>query len=127
MPVEDEIMLDITDDMYCGSLSSDVVSEFICMLCYGIVYDPMKCSTCNNLVCKKCVNMKKLKIYSKPVVTETAGLKYGTILTAYTSDHKLQVMVPCDTLPSLKRCRWVAEQWRCKFVIAVTKSYNSKF
>ena len=61
MPIEDEIMLDITDDMYCGSLSSDVVSEFICMLCYGIVYDPMKCSTCNNLVCKKCVNMKKLK------------------------------------------------------------------
>lgn len=55
------IILDITDDMYCGALSSEVVQEFTCMLCYGIVIDPIKCKTCSNLVCKKCVNMKKVE------------------------------------------------------------------
>ena len=54
------IILDITDDMYCGALSSEVVQEFTCMLCYGIVIDPIKCMTCSNLVCKKCVNMNKV-------------------------------------------------------------------
>jgi len=46
--------------MYCGALSSEVVQEFTCMLCYGIVIDPIKCMTCSNLVCKKCVNMNKV-------------------------------------------------------------------
>lgn len=55
------LTLDITDDMYCGSLSMEVVQEFTCMLCYGIVIDPIKCYTCSNLVCKKCVNIKKVE------------------------------------------------------------------
>lgn len=55
------ITLDITDDMYCGFLSQEVVQEFTCMLCYGIVIDPIKCYTCCNLVCKKCVNITKVE------------------------------------------------------------------
>lgn len=55
--MEDEtIIIDLTDDMYCGSMSVDEVSNFVCMLCYGIVMDPVKCVTCANLVCRKCVN-----------------------------------------------------------------------
>lgn len=53
---DETLIVDITDDMYCGSLSNEVVQEFTCMLCYGIVMDPIKCKTCNNMVCKKCVN-----------------------------------------------------------------------
>jgi len=61
VPVEDSILMDVTDDMYCGALSPDMISDFVCMLCYGIVYDPIKCSQCSNLVCKKCVNMKSVQ------------------------------------------------------------------
>ena len=58
--IEESVFLDITDDMYCGCLSSDLISEFVCMLCCGIVYEPVKCTRCANMVCKKCVNGKKM-------------------------------------------------------------------
>ena len=58
VPVEESVLLDITDDMYCGSLPSDLIQDFTCMLCCGIVYEPIKCTTCANMVCKKCVNVK---------------------------------------------------------------------
>lgn len=57
---EDTLMLDITDDMYCGSMSADMVADFTCMLCYGIVIEPIKCVTCGNLICKKCINVQKM-------------------------------------------------------------------
>ena len=41
--------------MYCGDLNEEVVQEFICMLCYGIVFSPVKCTQCETLVCKKCI------------------------------------------------------------------------
>jgi len=61
MESDDTLILDITDDMYCGSMNPDMVSEFTCMLCYGIVIDPVKCRTCNTLVCMKCIDLKKFK------------------------------------------------------------------
>lgn len=54
------LTLDISEDMYCGSMSADVVSEYVCMLCYGIVQQPIQCKTCNTQVCKLCVNQGKL-------------------------------------------------------------------
>ena len=30
-------VLDITDDMYVGMLPEDIIDNFVCMLCYGIV------------------------------------------------------------------------------------------
>ena len=60
VPIDESVVLDITDDMYCGCLSSDLISEFVCMLCCGIVYEPVKCTRCANMVCKKCVNGKKM-------------------------------------------------------------------
>ena len=55
-----EILLDITDDMYCGSLNPEVVGNYTCMLCYGIVFKPVKCEQCETLICQKCVNPKRL-------------------------------------------------------------------
>ena len=43
---EEPHTLDITDDMYVGELSEDVLDSFVCMLCYGIVQNPLKCNTC---------------------------------------------------------------------------------
>ena len=54
------IVLDITDDMYRGTLDSEIIDHFICMLCYGIVFKPLKCTKCESLVCNRCVNQTKL-------------------------------------------------------------------
>lgn len=55
------LVIDITEDMYCGSMNMDVVSDYVCMLCYGIVMEPIQCTTCFTLVCKKCVNQRQLE------------------------------------------------------------------
>lgn len=60
VPYEESVLVDICDDMYCGSLPSDIISDFTCMLCYGIVQDPIKCTRCNNLVCEKCIDKGKM-------------------------------------------------------------------
>ena len=44
--VQEPLTLDITDDMYVGSLPEDVIDSFVCMLCYGIVQNPIKCGKC---------------------------------------------------------------------------------
>lgn len=63
-------MMDITDDMYCGSLPDEIVSSFTCMLCYGIVLNPIKCAKCEKLFCGRCVPEKrkqpgKFRCYNK--------------------------------------------------------------
>ena len=58
---EEPLELDIADDRYCGDLNEEIVSDFICMLCYGVVWNPIKCKKCETLVCRNCVNEKKLK------------------------------------------------------------------
>ena len=73
------LTLDITDDMYCGSLSMEVVQEFTCMLCYGIVIDPIKCYTCSNLVCKKCVNIKKVEQNRQECYKKCGSTKMGSL------------------------------------------------
>ena len=41
-----QITIDVTDDMYVGCLPCECIEDFVCMLCYGIVIDPIKCTTC---------------------------------------------------------------------------------
>ena len=55
MTTEEEITLDLTEDMICGELPPAIVQNFVCMLCYGIVIDPLKCSQCETVFCKKCI------------------------------------------------------------------------
>ena len=81
--MEDEtIILDITDDMYCGFLSYDVIQEFTCIVCCGIVIDPVKCNTCSNLVCRKCVDSKKLKEGNLECYKKCGSRKMGDLLPA---------------------------------------------
>ena len=53
-------LLDLTDDMYQGSLNSEIVDKFVCMICYGMVMKPLKCTKCENIVCYRCVSEEKL-------------------------------------------------------------------
>ena len=56
MTTETDILdIDITDDMYTGSLHPEIIQDFICMLCYGIVFKPLKCNKCETMYCSKCV------------------------------------------------------------------------
>ena len=72
-------MLDITDDLFCGNLPEDVVQSFVFILCYGIVYKPVKCIKCETLICERCIapkKLKKFKCYKKCGSTEfTRDLK----------------------------------------------------
>ena len=49
-----EITLDLTDDMYMGALPAECIEDFVCMLCYGVVFNPIKCKQCETLFCKNC-------------------------------------------------------------------------
>ena len=55
------IIIDLSEDMYCGTLNPECIDLFTCMLCYGIVSQPIKCSGCETLVCKTCLNPKRLE------------------------------------------------------------------
>ena len=76
---KEPFMMDITDDLYCGNLPEDVVQSFVCILCYGIVYKPVKCIKCETLICERCIapkKLKKFKCYKKCGSTEfTRDLK----------------------------------------------------
>ena len=52
---DDPFLYDMTDDMYVGEINEEMVQDFVCMLCYGIVFNPIKCLKCEVLVCKKCI------------------------------------------------------------------------
>jgi hypothetical protein len=56
---ERELVVDITDDMYTGSLSAEIAEQFVCTLCYGIAFDPIKCKKCEAVCCGRCVPEKK--------------------------------------------------------------------
>ena len=47
MDADGNLIIDISEDMYCGSLCPDMLNEYVCMLCYGIVQDPIRCKTCS--------------------------------------------------------------------------------
>ena len=38
---EEPLMIDLTEDLYCGNHTSEFVGDFTCMLCYGIVFKPI--------------------------------------------------------------------------------------
>ena len=47
VPEEEEpepLIVDVTEDMYTGTLHEDLVNKFTCMLCYGIVFKPIRCT-----------------------------------------------------------------------------------
>ena len=57
---EEPFEIDLTEDHYCGNLNSEIVGDFVCILCYGIVFKPIKCKTCETLICSNCVNSQVL-------------------------------------------------------------------
>ena len=61
VPQEEEIVVDITDDIYAGNLPDEIVEQFICTLCYGIAFDPVKCKKCEAVCCGRCVPESKKK------------------------------------------------------------------
>jgi hypothetical protein len=58
---ENTCLLDLTDDMYVGTFDQEVIDKYICILCYGIVIDPIKCLNCETLICSRCVNHEKIE------------------------------------------------------------------
>mmetsp|Transcript_12550 Transcript_12550/g.21131 ORF Transcript_12550/g.21131 Transcript_12550/m.21131 type:complete len:199 (-) Transcript_12550:216-812(-) len=51
---QEELLLDLTEDMYAGSLPAEAVQPFSCFLCFGVVQAPVKCQGCHTLICRKC-------------------------------------------------------------------------
>ena len=74
------LLIDITDDMYCGSLPDEIIQSFVCILCQGIVINPVKCETCELMVCKRCLPNKNFECYNK------CGSK-----SSYTDKHNKQI------------------------------------
>lgn len=59
-PQPEPCLLDLTDDLYVGSVDPEVIDRFICILCYGIVFNPVKCNKCQTLICSRCINLEKM-------------------------------------------------------------------
>ena len=76
--IEPEITLDITEDMYVGGLPQECIEDFVCMLCYGIVFKPIKCNTCETLICSNCVNSRVLNGDKKFMCFKKCGSKAFT-------------------------------------------------
>ena len=49
----------MTEDIYVGTNHEDIVQNFVCMICYGIVHNPLKCMGCESLFCTNCVKNNK--------------------------------------------------------------------
>ena len=54
-----DTLIDLTEDMYTGSLPC--IENFTCMICYGIVFNPIKCKGCETLFCKNCFMANRSK------------------------------------------------------------------
>ena len=35
--------------------ADDILQNFVCMICYGVVIDPVKCQGCETLYCRSCL------------------------------------------------------------------------
>ena len=44
--LEEAFEMDITSDLYVGTLNEDFMESFTCVLCFGLVFDPIKCKKC---------------------------------------------------------------------------------
>ena len=87
----ESITIDLTDDMYVGCLPSECIEDFVCMLCYGIVIDPIKCSTCETLFCKNCFLMsRKMKFGRKQKLEFSCYKKCGSTSFSFKLDRQEQ-------------------------------------
>ena len=60
-------MIDVNEDLFAlehftkaeegvvPGFVEEILSEFTCILCYGIVIDPVKCEKCETIYCYKCL------------------------------------------------------------------------
>lgn len=55
MLISEAFEMDITTDLYAGSLNVDFMDTFNCVLCYGLVFDPVKCKKCEEVYCGNCI------------------------------------------------------------------------
>ena len=53
-------ILSIDEFYYTGAHQDHTVYKFVCMLCYGIVWKPIKCTKCDTLYCERCIPTKNL-------------------------------------------------------------------
>ena len=56
---EEPLNVDINQGIYIGDIDEEIINDFTCSVCYGIVYNPIKCSGCGALYCKHCSGTKK--------------------------------------------------------------------
>ena len=51
-------MINISEDTFAGTsymTEEDILSDFTCMLCYGIALQPLKCKGCETIYCSACL------------------------------------------------------------------------
>jgi len=53
--LEEAFEMDITTDLYVGTLNEDFMDAFTCVLCYGLVFYPVKCKKCEQIYCGNCI------------------------------------------------------------------------
>ena len=55
-------LIDLCEDSFVGSklTTDDILSDFICMLCYGVCIEPVKCNKCETMYCAKCLPREAL-------------------------------------------------------------------
>ncbi len=53
---------------------AEIESEFICVVCCGVVLDPLECKSCSSLYCKGCLPRNDL-----PCPKRCGGSEYGKV------------------------------------------------
>ena len=76
--------------MYLGTLPEQIVSKFSCMVCFGIVIKPIRCLSCDTLVCHKCTPEDKL-----------AQKKFDCVLKCYENQNERRYS--CNEEPVVPR------------------------
>ena len=84
------LQIDLTDDLYCGNHSSEFVGDFVCMLCCGIVFKPIKCDQCGTLICASCVNPRVIDGTKKFICFKRCG---GKTFTEFKNFHPMEKKV----------------------------------
>ena len=84
------LVIDLTEDLYCGNYTSEFVGDFTCMLCYGIVFKPIKCDRCETLICSNCINPKVLDGTKKFMCFKKCG---GKSFTKFKDIHQMEKKV----------------------------------
>lgn len=58
-----ESELTIEADLFYKSKDNDpdIDSHYICLICLGVIVDPIECKQCDSLYCKRCLKKNSLK------------------------------------------------------------------